>query len=89
MRKAYAAIDALHADRVLLILVETREDIEQLSFADLRNELDHFIEDNGCLFPDLRCLVLRDRVIHCHQFLLRCWCHLWVNTREKLNCSEF
>ena len=88
MGKADATIDPLHTDGVLFILVEAREDVEQLGLAHLRNQLDHFVEDDGRLLPHLRCLVLRDSVIHSHDLLLGRRRHLRVNAGEKLNGGE-
>ena len=68
--KAHTTVDTLHANSVLLILIESREDVEQLSLADLWDELDHFVEDNGSLLTHLWRLIHRDCVIHAHDLLL-------------------
>ena len=72
----------------MLVFVEPGEDVEKLSLADLRNQFDHFVEDDGSLLSDLGRLVLRDRVVHRHELLLRRWCHVRVDAREQLNCCE-
>ena len=88
MSKANAAVDALHAHCVLFVLVEPREYFEQLSLADLWDKLDHVVENNCSLLPDLRRLVLGDRIVHSHEFLLRSGSDLRVHAREELNRGE-
>ena len=58
MSEAYTTVDSLHSNRVLLILVEPGEDVEELCLADLWDQLDHVVEDDSCLFAHLGCLVL-------------------------------
>ena len=72
----------------MLVFVEPGKDVQKLSLADLRNQFDHFVEDDGSLLSDLGRLVLRDRVVHRHELLLRRWCHVRVDAWEQLNCCE-
>lgn len=88
MSKANATVDALHAHSVLLVLVEPREYFEQFSLTDLWDQLDHVVENNSSLLSDLRCLILRDRVVHSHEFLLGSGSDLGVDTGEELDGSK-
>jgi len=80
--EADTTVDALHPDCVLLVLVKTTEDIKKLSLRHLWNQFDHFVEDYSGLLSNLRSLVLRDRVVHCHDLLLTYGTYVGVNARE-------
>lgn len=88
MSKADAAVDSLHPNGVLLVLVEAREDVQQLSFTDLRDQLDHVVEDNGGLLAHLWGFILRNRVVHCHEFLLGSRRNVGIDAWEELYSCE-
>ena len=52
------AVDALHADRVLVVGVKVAEYLQEFCFGGLRDQLDHVVEHERGTFPDLRDLVL-------------------------------
>jgi len=79
------AVNALHPDGVLLVLVKTTENVEQLCLRNLWNQLDHVVKDNGGLLAHLGSLVLGDGVIHCHELLLVRGADVWVDTGEELH----
>lgn len=82
MGEADTTVDTLHPDCVLLVLVKTTEDVEQLSLRHLWDQFNHFVEDNSGLLSNLRSLVLRDRVVHRHDLLLTYGTYVGVNARE-------
>lgn len=89
MRKADTTIDALHPHRVLLVLVEAAENVQELGLGDARDQLDHIVEDNGGLLANLWGLILRNLVVHCYDLLLIGWAHVRVDDGEELNGGEF
>ena len=89
VREANTAVDALHAHRVLLVLVEPREHVQQFSLAHFWDQLNHIVENDGSLFANLRSLILTDSVEHGHDLLLLGAGERGVHTREQLNSSEF
>lgn len=89
MCEADAAIDALHADRVLLILVKSREDVQEFRFGHLWDQLDHVVENDGRLFAHLGSLIQGDLVVHLHQLLLVDGRDVRVHAGEELHGGEF
>ena len=88
MCEADAAVDALHANCILLIFIEPREDVQYLRLGHLWNQLDHVIEDDGSLFAHLGCLIVRDLAVHIHKLLLAGRSHSGIHAREELHGSK-
>ena len=70
MSETHTTVNSLHSDSVLFVLVEFAKNIEQLCLRNFRDQFDHFIQNNGRLFTHLGSFVLRQLVIHVHDFLL-------------------
>lgn len=54
-----AAVNSLHPDAVLFVLVEVAEDLEKVLLWNLRDQLDHVVEHEGCALAYLWDLILR------------------------------
>ena len=88
MSKTDAAIDTLHAHRVLLILIELAKDCHELGLTDFGYQLDHVIQNDGCLFSNLRNLVHGSRIIHVHYLLLIWHSKARIDLREERNSGH-
>ena len=89
LSETHTAIDALHANGVLLVAEKFAENVEQLSLTHLWNKLNHFFEAYGGLFTHLRSRVFGNLTIHGHENLLvfgqnfRVRADLRVNGRDQ------
>jgi hypothetical protein len=70
LAKDNTGINALHLDRVLLVLEELSKDLKELTFGHLRDHFNHLIEGNGSNLSDLRDLILGNLNKHLQKFLL-------------------
>ena len=83
-----AAVDALHPHAILLVLVEVGEDLKEILFGHVRDQLDHVVEDKRGAFADLWNLILRCLHEQVDDVPLVARREVWVDHWKELHCCQ-